>query len=180
MRERDKRRRCVSDGEDAGFLKFRSLFHRHQSPRHAARFCRFCNIGVCHEAVHLAAEASEDRFVDAGLRHLRVGDDVTAAFERRNAFLDGVFGKDEVFGVVKIRRGVDGPLDDELIFRIERSVTQKLRDDLEAACFNVHRFDLFQHGGITPFGMRPGTGRQKMGQRKNENAGSPRRGYLSR
>lgn len=113
--------------------------------------------------------------VDAGLRHLRIGDDVAAGAQRLNALRDRVVGEDEIVGIVKVGSRVDGALDDELVFRVELTVSQQLGDDLEAAALNVHRFDLFQHG-VSPFGTRPESGRQRMDSRKMEMRDSPRRG----
>ena len=117
----------------------------------------------------------EDGLVDAGLRHLRIGDDVAAGAQRLDPLRDRVVGEDEIVGIVKVGSRVDGALDDELVFRVELTVSQQLGDDLEAAALNVHRSDLFQHG-VSPFGTRPESGRQRMDSRKNGNADSPRRG----
>lgn len=162
----EQRRGRVSDGKDAGLLKLRRFFHRHERPRHAAPLRLLRNVRIRHEAVDRAAEAFQHRFVDAGARHLRVGDDIAAGFERLDSFLHSVRGKDKIVRVVKVRGGVDGALDHKRIFRVQLTVPQKLGDDLEAARFNVHGFQLFRHGGKTPFGRRPENGRQRLDWRK--------------
>ena len=174
-----KRCRRVSDGEDAGLRKRGRLFHRHERPCHAARLCFRRNVRVCHEAVHFAAEAGQNRLVDPGLRHLRIGHDIAAAFERFEPRFHSVRGKDEIIRVVKIRGRVDGALDDKLVFGVKLARAKKLGNDFEAARFNLHGLYLFQHGRI-PFCKRPETGRQTMGWRKNESAGSPRRAFWTR
>ena len=170
----------ISDGKDAGLFELRRFFHRHERPRHAAPLRLLRNVRIRHEAVDRAAEAFQHRFVDAGARHLRVGDDIAAGFERLDSFLHSVRGKDKIVRVVKVRGGVDGALDHKRIFRVQLTVPQKLGDDLEAARFNVHGFQLLRHGGMTPFGRRPENGRQRLDWRKNESAGSPHRAYRLR
>ena len=46
---------------------------------------------------------------------------------------------------------MDDALDDRLVFRVEFAVAQQLGDDGEAAGFNIHRFDLFNHKAEAPF-----------------------------
>ena len=56
-----------------------------------------------------------------------------------------VVGKGQIVHIVKIRRGVDDPFDDQLILRIQPPVTQQLGDDGEAALLDIHRLHLFRH-----------------------------------
>ena len=173
--ERDKGRRRVADGKDAGLGELCGPLHRDDGACDAARFCLRGNVRIGHEAVDFPAEGGQNGLVDAGLRHLRIGDDVAAGAQRLDPLRDRVVGEDEIVGIVKVGSRVDGALDDELVFRVELTVSQQLGDDLEAAALNVHRSDLFQHG-VSPFGTRPESGRQRMDSRKNGNADSPRRG----
>ena len=81
------------------------------------------------------AEGGQNGLVDAGLRHLRIGDDVAAGAQRLDPLRDRVVGEDEIVGIVKVGSRVDGALDDELVFRVELTVSQQLGDSLPAAAF---------------------------------------------
>ena len=61
------------------------------------------------------------------------------------AFCTAWSGKGQIVHIVKIRRGVDDPFDDQLILRIQPPVTQQLGDDGEAALLDIHRLHLFRH-----------------------------------
>ena len=128
----------VLEGERAPWARFRwrrcrafeasPLFpSRHERPRHAAPLRLLRNVRIRHEAVDRAAEAFQHRFVDAGARHLRVGDDIAAGFERLDSFLHSVRGKDKIVRVVKVRGGVDGALDHKRIFRVQLTVPREAR-----------------------------------------------------
>ena len=178
--ERHQRRRRVADGEDAGLFELRGLLHRDPGAGHAARLCLGRDVGVGHEAVDLAAEGGEDALVDPGLRHLGIGDDIAAGPQGFEPCLHGVGREDEVVGVVKVRGGVDGALDDRRVFRVELPVAQKLGDDLEAARFDVYGSAGLKHGGASPFGRRIENSRRRPDSRKSGNVGSPHRASRSR
>ena len=95
--------------------------------------------------MYLSAQRGEDRLIDPGLGHLRVGDDVTARPQGGDALFHCVVGKGQIVHIVKVRRGVDDPFDDQLVFRVQPPITQQLCDDGEAALLNVHRLHLLHH-----------------------------------
>ena len=95
--------------------------------------------------MYLSAQRGEDRLIDPGLGHLGIGDDVTARPQGGNGLLYRVVGKGQIVHIVKIRRGVDDPFDDQLIFRVQRSLAQQLGDDGKAALLDIHRLHLFRH-----------------------------------
>ena len=95
--------------------------------------------------MYLPTQRGEDGLVDPGLGHLGVGDDVTARPQGGDALFHRVVGKGQIVHIVKIRRGVDDPLDDQLIFRVQPPVTQQLCDDGKAALLDIHRLHLFRH-----------------------------------
>ena len=95
--------------------------------------------------MYLSAQRGEDRLIDPGLDHLGIGDDVAARPQGGDAPFHRVAGKGQIVHIVKIRRGVDDPFDDQLILRIQPPVTQQLGDDGEAALLDIHRLHLFRH-----------------------------------
>ena len=175
-----KRCRRVSDGEDAGLRKGCGLFHRHKRSCHAARFCFLPQrpgsaIKQCTSPPSLAK-------IVLLIPAFAICVSVTISQPLLSASMPrfhSVRGKDEIIRVVKIRGRVDGALDDKLVFGVKLARAKKLGNDFEAARFNLHGLEVFQHGRI-PFCKRPETGRQTMGWRKNESAGSPRRAFWMR
>ena len=95
--------------------------------------------------MYLSAQRGEDRLVDPGLGHLGIGDNVTARPQGGDALLHRVVGKGQIVHIVKVRRGVDDSLDDQLVFWVQPPVAQQLCDDGEAALLNIHRLHLLHH-----------------------------------
>ena len=93
----------------------------------------------------LAPQLAEDGLIDARPGHLGIGDDVAAAPQGLNALGHGPLGEYKILRIVKVRGGVDHPLDDQFIFRGDLRIAQQLRNDFKAAFFNIHGFDDFQH-----------------------------------
>ena len=143
--QREKRRGGVADGEDAGLFQRRRPLHGYEGAGHAPLLGLHRHIRVRHEAVYLSTQRGEDRLIDPGLGHLGIGDDVTARPQGGNGLLHRVVGKGQIVHIVKIRRGVDDPFDDQLILRIQPPVTQQLGDDGEAALLDIHRLHLLHH-----------------------------------
>ena len=146
----DEGRGGVADGENAGFGELCRPLHGDNGPGDAPLLGFLRHIRVGHEAVHLPPQLTKNRFVDARAGHLGIGDDIAAAAQGFDALGNRVLGKDQILHIVKIRRGVDDPLDDQLVFRVQFGVPQQLRDDGEAALFDVHGFDVFNHGDVSP------------------------------
>ena len=95
--------------------------------------------------MYLSAQRGEDRLIDPGLDHLGIGHDVAARPQSGDGLLHRVAGKGQIVHIVQIRRGVDDPFDDQLVFRVQPPVAQQLCDDGEAALLNVHRLHLLHH-----------------------------------
>ena len=118
--QRKKCRRGVADGKDAGLGQGCRPLHGYKGTGHTALLSLRRHVRVRHEAVYLSAQRGEDRLIDPGSGHLGIGDDVAARPQGGDGLLHRVVGKGQIVHIVKIRRGVDDPFDDQLIFGSSR------------------------------------------------------------
>ena len=89
--------------------------------------------------MYLSAELCQLFLIDAGERHIRIGDDRGAVMQRFYGFLHGIFGKMQRFGVLEIRRGVNNTLNDGKIspWYPDMPLFKLFCDNLHAGALNI-------------------------------------------
>ena len=124
-----------------------SFPHGNHSPGAAFFFCLLCHIGICHIAVHAAAQLLQPQLADPGLCHIRIADDHTAFCQGLPSFFTGTLCKKEIFRIIKICCCMDHPLYQRQIFffYLQTKPLQLLSDDLHACPFNITGSDMLCH-----------------------------------
>ena len=142
----DQRGGGVAHGIDPLGPEGRPLVHRRRRPG-GPGLCRPAgHLRVRHEAMDADAQPLQRPPVDAGPGHVGVRQDGGAGPEGPDPGLHRPGGEHQITGVVKVRRGVDGPLHQRRLIRRQDdpSLRQLRPDDAEALRLNVSGAAVFQ------------------------------------
>ena len=125
----------------------RSLVHGGDRAGGARLFGRCGHRGVRHKAECLPAQLGQARLGDACQGHVGIGDDGCPGVHSSNTGSYRAGGKVQGLRIVKIRRGVDDPLDHRGVLRrdVQPALGQFTRDNFHAGAFNIGRQVVLRH-----------------------------------
>ena len=98
-------------------------------------------------------KAASRRFADPGKGHIGIRQDGDALAQGRHAPFHRMLCENQILHIVKVRCGVNHPLDHSGVLRRQRnsSLFQFPADNRHAGALNIRREDVFFHQYSTPF-----------------------------
>ena len=113
----NQRSRRIPDRKNPSARKPGRFLHTHPRAGRLSFFRKPCHFRIAHKTTCGPAKTLQGAFMDAGKGHLRICHNSSPGFECFHSFCYRAVRKNKVVYIVKIRRRMNHPFDNRLVFR---------------------------------------------------------------